>query len=134
MLSVNPALSKHLSVFITHQSTTEKGSSVNIADPVPDIHTREKPSVPEAVGTHTGEKPQTKEILSGEMPIRDTQHLKSMYPKCFIGLGKYPNKVKLHLRPDAKPVISNRRKCPIHLRNEIQSNLYGEGRSHNENS
>ncbi|ELU15521.1 hypothetical protein CAPTEDRAFT_29505, partial [Capitella teleta] len=45
------------------------------------------------------------------------------YPEAFRNLGKFPGKAKLELKKDAHPVIHAPRRCPGHLKDEIQSTL-----------
>ena len=58
-------------------------------------------------------------------PIKGKNDLLEQYPEVFSGIGKLPGKVKLQLKDDAVPVVQAPRRCPIHLRNEIQSTLDG---------
>ena len=61
--------------------------------------------------------------VSPDTTIKDTEHLKQLYPVRFQGQGKFPSKVTLHEREDAVPTARARRKCPIHRKDEIQAEL-----------
>ena len=61
--------------------------------------------------------------VSPDTTIKDTEHLKQLYPVRFQGQGKFPSKVTLHEREDAVPTVRARRKCPIHRKDEIQAEL-----------
>ena len=56
-------------------------------------------------------------------PIKDTKDLTTKYPDRFKGLGKFPGKVRIELKDDAQPVVHAPRRCPIHLKGEIQKAL-----------
>ncbi len=46
------------------------------------------------------------------------------YPDRFQGLGRFPREAKLELKPNAEPVVhAAPRRCPIHLKGEIQRAL-----------
>ena len=61
--------------------------------------------------------------MSPDHPIKRKNELIEQYPEVFSGIDKLPGKVKLQLKDDAVPVVQAPRRCPIHLRNEIQSTL-----------
>ena len=56
-----------------------------------------------------------------EVPIRNSSVLISMYPDRFEGLGKFPQPAKLQLKDDAEPVVHAPRRCPVHLKKDIQA-------------
>ena len=56
-------------------------------------------------------------------PIKGKSDLIAQYPEVFSGIGKISGKVKLQLKDDAVPVVQAPRRCPIHLKKEIQSTL-----------
>ena len=56
-------------------------------------------------------------------PIVDSKSLTSRYPDRFCGQGKFPHTAKLQLKPDATPVVHAPRRCPVHLKNEIEQTL-----------
>ncbi len=56
-------------------------------------------------------------------PIRGIDDVKRQYPECFKGIGKLPGTCHITLREDADPVVHPPRKYPIHLREEIKSEL-----------
>ena len=54
-------------------------------------------------------------------PIKNNESLMSMYPDRFEGLGKFPQKASLQLKENAVPVVHAPRRCPVHLKKDIQS-------------
>jgi len=63
------------------------------------------------------------EISQDVAPIGSKETLMDMYPDRFEGLGKFPGKYHIDVRPDVKPVVKPPRKYPIHLKSEIQESL-----------
>ena len=55
--------------------------------------------------------------------IKDTQSLVAMYPDRFTGLRKFPHQAALKLREDAVPVVHSPRRCPVHLKSDIQCTI-----------
>ena len=61
---------------------------------------------------------------ASDIDTSSVQGLKKAYPECFKGIGKFPNKYKIELKPDAVPVVSHPRKYPIQLKQEICDKLH----------
>lgn len=55
--------------------------------------------------------------------IMDSQDLIAMYPDRFSGLGRFPREVKLELKDDTVPVVHAPRRCPVHLKDDIEKAL-----------
>ena len=55
--------------------------------------------------------------------IRSSEDLKGLYPDRFEGIGNFPGKHKLTLKPDAQPVIHAPRRAPIQLKDKIKAEL-----------
>ena len=55
--------------------------------------------------------------------LTSIESLKKQYPKCFEGLGKFPDTCTLILNEDAHPVIHPPRRPPIQLRERIKQEL-----------
>jgi transposase InsO family protein len=56
-------------------------------------------------------------------PIHNTKDLISMYPDRFKGIGTFDQEAKLQLEEGTTPVVHAPRRCPIHLKGEIQAAL-----------
>ena len=54
---------------------------------------------------------------------RSIEQLKQWFPDYFDWIGCFKGEDELHLKPDAKPYIDAPRRCPIHLRDKIKSEL-----------
>ena len=55
--------------------------------------------------------------------VKDTNNLITAYPDRFVGLGKFLGTAKLQLKDDYEPVVHAPRRCPIHLKKDIQTAL-----------
>ena len=58
-----------------------------------------------------------------QKPIHNTEELVNLYPDRFTGIGKFKDKYHIDLRPNVKPVVHPPRKYPIHLKEEIHTEL-----------
>ena len=56
-------------------------------------------------------------------PIEGVDDLKRKYPTQFDTIGNFQGKATLHLKDDAKPTIDPPRKCSVHLRDKIKTEL-----------
>ncbi|KAG0720418.1 hypothetical protein GWK47_048557 [Chionoecetes opilio] len=56
-------------------------------------------------------------------PIRTTEYLRQLYPDCFEGLGQFNGTAHIELDPSVRPVVHAPRKCPIHLRKDLEKEL-----------
>ena len=63
------------------------------------------------------------DIGTNAKPITDTSTLVNTYPDRFTGIGKFPGKFHIDVKPDVTPVVNAPRKYPIHLKDEIQAEL-----------
>ena len=65
----------------------------------------------------------TNDIKCELQVVRDRSDLRKLYPKCFDGIGHFPNKYKITLKDDAIPTVAPPRKYPIQLKDEICTKL-----------
>ena len=62
--------------------------------------------------------------------ITSIEDLKQEYPEQFDKLGNFSREAKLHIKDDAEPFIDAPRKCPIHIKDELNleiENLFTHG-------
>ena len=64
-------------------------------------------------------------ITQETVGIPDKESLLELYPDRFMGLGKFPGKYHIDMKPDAEPVIRPPRRYPIHLKGEIEAEITG---------
>ena len=57
------------------------------------------------------------------LPIHSIANLRKEFPDCFEGIGKFPGKYHITVKPDVKPVIHAHWKCPIATRLHICAKL-----------
>ena len=50
-------------------------------------------------------------------------HLQLLYPNQFNGIGKFEGEYHIVTDPDVPPVVHARRKCPIHIGDDIEKEL-----------
>eukprot|EP00057_Strongylocentrotus_purpuratus_P007993 XP_011662467.1 PREDICTED: uncharacterized protein K02A2.6-like [Strongylocentrotus purpuratus] len=60
---------------------------------------------------------------SHDSPIKDREHLKTLYPDRFDGIGKFDGKYHIVIDKDAAPVIHAVRRCPIGIKDDIKKEL-----------
>lgn len=58
-----------------------------------------------------------------DMPIKTKEDLLQCYPDRFEGIGNFQGKFHITTDPNVAPVVHAPRKCPIHMRDEIKSEL-----------
>ena len=60
---------------------------------------------------------------SDNTPINSTKYLIEAYPDQFDRIGNFAGENHIVLRPNNYPIVHAPRKCPIHLRDEVKSEL-----------
>ncbi len=55
--------------------------------------------------------------------VQDIKDLITQYPDRFTGQGHFRGQAQLKLKPDAAPVVHAPRRCPIHLKQDIEKSL-----------
>ena len=56
-------------------------------------------------------------------PVKSVQELKEQYPDRFDSLGQFPGTYHIVTDPTVQPMIHSPRKCPIQMKDELQSAL-----------
>ena len=64
-------------------------------------------------------------ITQETVGIPDKESLLELYPDRFMGLGKFPGKYHIDMKPDAEPAIRPPRRYLIHLKGEIEAGITG---------
>ena len=63
-------------------------------------------------------------IKYAEIPcISNVDDLHKLYPDQFDKIGNFPSEAKLHLKENAEPYVAAPRKCSIHMRDKIKTEL-----------
>ena len=71
-----------------------------------------------------GENLTASETFNGQtVRIVNKETVLSLYPDRFSGIGKFPGEFHITLKEDAEPVVHATRKYPIHLKQDIISEL-----------
>ena len=60
---------------------------------------------------------------SDERNFKDTHDLIAKFPDRFEGLGKFEIQGKLQLKDNARPVVNAPRRCPVHIKQDIQTEI-----------
>ncbi len=60
---------------------------------------------------------------ANEKQFKDFDDLVTQFPDRFEGQGKIPNKGKLQLKENSRPVVNAPRRCPVHVRKDIQAEI-----------
>ena len=56
--------------------------------------------------------------------LKSVQDLKNAYPKQFDTLADFKHPAKLFVRKDARPFIDSPRKCPVHVKKKMGTDLF----------
>ncbi len=56
--------------------------------------------------------------------VRSVDDLKKQYPGCFDTIGNFPGTFHITLEENASPTIHPPRKCPIHVKQDLQNELH----------
>ena len=66
---------------------------------------------------------QSRSPTSGPPPLNSVKDLQALYPEQFDRIGNFHGEATLHVREEAAPTIDPPRKCSVHIKDKLKSEL-----------